>query len=322
VKHHTVNDRKKLRWIASAAVVIIIAAVAGVTLYHRSADRTGPLPVDLPTTPQSYLGVYAAGTPASYNGVTAFANATGARPDVVMYYSGWFVPFPTAFATTVASNGAVPLVQMDPDGISVAGIAAGRYDGYLTSYAEAVRAYRHPVIVSFGHEMNGNWYSWGYRHTSPATFVAAWRHIVTLFRALGARNVTWLWTVNIINNTQNGTIPPPARWWPGSSYVTWVGIDGYYLEPDWQFAPLFGPTIASVRTLTQDPILIAETGATPTAGQPAKIADVFAGVKLYGLLGFVYFDATNSLGQDFSISSPAALTAFGKGAGTFTRPAS
>ena len=170
-----------------------------------------------------------------------------------MYYSGWFVPFPAAFAATAASNGAVPLVQMDPDGISVAGIAAGRYDGYLSAYAEAVRAYRHPVIVSFGHEMNGSWSSWGYRHTSPATFVAAWRHIVTLFRELGAGNVTWLWTVNIINNTQQGTIPPPAPWWPGSSYVTWVGIDGYYLKPDWQFAPLFGPTIASIRALTRGP---------------------------------------------------------------------
>ena len=46
--------------------------------------------------------------------------------------------------------------------------------------------------------MNGTWYSWGYRHTSPAVFVAAWRHIVTVFRAAGARNVTWLWTINII----------------------------------------------------------------------------------------------------------------------------
>jgi mannan endo-1,4-beta-mannosidase len=322
VTHHTVNGRKKLRWIASAAVVIIIAAVAGVSLYHRSADRTGPLPVDLPTTPQSYLGVYAAGTPASYNGVTAFANATGARPDVVMYYSGWFVPFPTAFATTVASNGAVPLVQMDPDGISVAGIAAGRYDGYLSSYAEAVRAYRHPVIVSFGHEMNGSWYSWGYRRTSPATFVAAWRHIVTLFRELGAGNVTWMWTVNIVNNTERGTIPSPAPWWPGSSYVTWVGIDGYYLKPDWQFAPLFGPTIASVRALTRDPILIAETGATAIADQPAKIADVFAGIHAYGLLGLVWFDSTNTIGLDFTVGSPAAVAAFRTGAGTFTRPGS
>jgi hypothetical protein len=324
LKHHAASDRRKFRRIAAASVaIIVVAAIAvGIDLYQRSADRTGPLPVDLPTTSQSYLGVYAAGSPASYDGVTAFASATGAKPDLVMYYSGWFVPFPVGFATTAASNGAVPLVQMDPDGISVAKIAAGRYDGYLSSYAEAVRAYRHPVIAGFGHEMNGSWSSWGYQHTSPKVFVAAWRHIVTLFRELGAGNVTWLWTVNIVNNTQQGRIPPPAPWWPGSSYVTWVGIDGYYLKPNWQFAPLFGPTIASIRALTRDPILIAETGATATSGQPAKIADVFAGIHAYGLLGLVWFDSTNSAGQDFSVSSPAAAAAFRNGASTFTRPGS
>ena len=47
-------------------------------------------------------------------------------------------------------------------------------------------------------------------------FVAAWRHIVTVFRALGARNVTWLWTVNIINDTQRGRIPRPARGGPAT----------------------------------------------------------------------------------------------------------
>ena len=158
--------------------------------------------------------------------------------------------------------------------------------------------------------MNGSWSTWGYTHTSPPTFVAAWRHIVTLFRELGAGNVTWLWTVNIVNDTRHGRIPPPAPWWPGSSYVTWVGIDGYYLKPYWQFAPLFGPTIARVHALTRDPILIAETGATPAADQPAKIADVFAGIRAYGLLGFVWFDSANSSHQDFRINSPAAFTAF------------
>ena len=152
--------------------------------------------------------------------------------------------------------------------------------------------------------MNGNWYTWGYRHTSPAAFVAAWRHIVNVFRALGARNVTWLWTVNIVNDTRDGKIPRPAPWWPGSSYVTWVGIDGYYLEPSWQFAPLFGPTIGAVRALTSDPILIAETGAMPTAGQPAKITDLFAGIRAYGLLGFVWFDATNSAARTSASAAP------------------
>jgi Glycosyl hydrolase family 26 len=319
------KNRRSRRRIVVAGVTIVAAAAiaAGVSLYDNSAGSaasTGPLPVRLPTTPQSYLGLFTAGVPASYSGVTKFTSATGARPDVIMYYSGWYMPFPAGFATTAADDGAVPLVQMDPDGISVAGIASGRYDGYLSAYAEAVRAYRHPVILSFGHEMNGSWSSWGYGHTSPAAFVAAWRHIVTLFRVLGAGNVTWLWTVNIINDTQHGRIPPPAPWWPGSSYVTWVGIDGYYLQPSWQFAPLFGPTIAKVRALTTDPILIAETGATAAAGQPAKIADMFAGIRLYGLLGFVWFDATNYQGLDFSLSSPAALAAFRKGACTYTKP--
>ena len=47
-----------------------------------------------------------------------------------------------------------------------------------------------------------------------------------------------------------------------------------------------------MRELTLNPILISETAAAPTAGQPAKIADLFAGVHAYGLLGFVWFDAT------------------------------
>ena len=193
------------------AVVAVAAIAAGVIVYNKSSDTLQPLPDNLPTTPQSYLGVFADGVPASYDGVKSFTSATGTKPDVVMYYSGWFVPFKTAFATTAAKNGAVPLVQMNPDGIDIGSIAEGKYDGYLSSYAEAVRAYRHPVILSFGHEMNGSWYSWGYGHTKPATFVAAWRHVVTLFRSLGVKNVTWMWTVNIINDTQSGRIPRPLR---------------------------------------------------------------------------------------------------------------
>jgi mannan endo-1,4-beta-mannosidase len=325
VRHQSRRRQRRPRRFLTTAVAILAAAgiAAGVFLYNKTADPAGgPLPVHLPTATSSYLGVFADGVPNSYGGVTAFTKATGAKPDVVMYYSGWYVPFPVSFAKTVANEGAAPLVQMDPDQIRLAAIASGQYDGYLSAYAEAVRAYGHPVILSFGHEMNGDWYSWGYRHTSPAVFVAAWRHIVRLFRALGADNVTWLWTVNVVDDTQHGRIPRPAPWWPGSSYVNWVGIDGYYLKPNWKFAPLFGPTISAVKGLTLDPILISETGAVTSADQPAKIADLFSGVHLYGLLGFVWFDSTNTINQDFSISSPAAIAAFRKGANSYSRPGS
>ena len=272
----------------------------------------------LPVRPDSYVGVYQSEAPDSYAGVTRFTATTGVKPRLVVYYSGWFEPFKAAFATTVAKHGAVPLIQINPTGINLASITSGKYDGYLSSYAEAVRSYHHPVILGFGHEMNGSWYSWGYRHSSPATFVAAWRHIVTLFRELGARNVTWLWTVNIVHTS--GSIAYPAPWWPGSKYVTWVGLDGYYYKPSWKFVPLFGPTIAAIRELTRKPILIAETSVSPTTNQPAKIADLFAGIHLYGLLGFVWFNSIHD--NDWRLNNPAAIVAFRQGARTFHRPVS
>ena len=313
------RQAKPLRAVIAVAVVIVLAAVAVAVLRHKpAADGAAPPPGTLPHTPETYLGVYASNVPLSYAGVTSFTTSTGVKPDVVMYYSGWYERFHTAFATAAAEHGAVPLIQIEPKGVSLDSIAAGKYDGYLSQFAVQVKAYHHPVILSFGHEMNGFWYSWANGHTSPATFVAAWRHIVTLFRDLGARNVTWLWTVNIIDKRHN-RIPSPQPWWPGNSYVNWVGIDGYYQKPGYAFAPLFGPTIANVRKVTRDPILIAETGVATVAGQPAKITDLFQGIHAYGLLGFVWFDSSSV--ENFRIQSPAAASAFRAGAKTYKFPA-
>jgi mannan endo-1,4-beta-mannosidase len=274
-------------------------------------------PVNLPAAPASYLGLYIPGAPMSYTGLTSFTRVTGIRPNLVSYYSGWLEPFQMRFAQAAAEHHAVPLVQIDPTNISVAAIAAGRYDAYLTAYAKAVRAYRLAVVLSFGHEMNGSWYSWGYRNTAAAQFVAAWRHLVTVFRSVGATNVTWLWTANVFVQGRTSAARP-APWWPGRQYVTWVGIDGYYPRAVCPFAQLFGPTIAAVREFTDDPILISETGALHAAGQPAKIAGLFAGIRTYQLLGFIWFDANTD--RDYRITSPAAFAAFRRGARTYRSP--
>jgi hypothetical protein len=308
--------------IGTVAAIIAVALTYAVKLEahrtHLPRPHSAHLNATLSVKPDSYVGAYQSGAPNSYAGIARFAAATGVKPRIVVYYSGWFEPFKASFATTAAKHGAVPLVQINPKDVSLAAIASGRYDSYLTSYAEAVRSYRGPVILGFGHEMNGSWYSWGYRHTSPAVFVAAWRHIVTLFRGLGARNVTWLWTANVMHTGHS--IARPGPWWPGSQYVTWVGLDGYYYKPSWKFAPLFGPTIAAIREFTHDPILIAETSAAPTTNQPAKIADLFAGVRLYGLLGLVWFD--NASNKDWRLNSPGPIAAFRRGAKAMARPAS
>ena len=150
-------------------------------------------------------------------------------------------------------------MQIDPTQASVSAIARGVYDIYLRTYADSVRDYGHAVVIGFGHEMNTSRYSWGYGHVRPQVFVAAWRHIVTLFHSEGADNVTWLWTINQ-EGPGTGNI---SDWWPGSSYVTWVGIDGYYYRPSDTFATVFGNTITRVRIFSDKPILLSETAVGP-----------------------------------------------------------
>jgi mannan endo-1,4-beta-mannosidase len=258
--------------VAIAAAIVVTRKPSGTSVHH-----IGTVP---------YLGIFEPDAPGSYSGLNQVAQSIGRQPNLASYYSHWLTPFQVEFATSAERNGATTLVQISPGAYSLTRIAEGKYDNYLRSFATAVKAFGRRVILSFGHEMNGTWYSWGYRHASPTAFVAAWRHIVAVFRETGARNVTWLWTVNIIARR----VPAPGPWWPGSSYVNWVGIDGYFWYKAASFTTVFAPTIVDVRQLTHDPILIAETGAEPAVGQAAKIDELFAGVQTYGLLGFVWFN--------------------------------
>ena len=301
------------------AVLIAIVVAAGtvvfaVSRFISSSSSTGVLP----TAQASYLGVFESGALQSYQPVAAFSKAAGMPPNLVGYYSGWEEPFQVSFAETVRSHGAVTLLQWDPTGISVSKIAAGGFDTYLRAFARSVRDFGHPVVIGFGHEMNAYWYSWGYRHLPPSTFVAAWRHIVTLFRDQGVTNVTWLWTLQA---DESGT-GPIASWWPGAEYVTWVGIDGYYYHSSDTFFSIFGQTIAQVRMFTGQPILLSEVGVGPDAGQARKIPQLFAGMRQYGTIGLVWFDIAQHQGiyhQDWHIEdNPAAQTAFRRGASALT----
>jgi Glycosyl hydrolase family 26 len=297
----------------SRLVLLVALSIAAASIAFGGARFTylpshPPAHASLPPSAHSYLGVYAKGVPPGYRPVAEFAKAAGKHPNMVGYYSGWAAPFAASFAKRVRAHGAIPYVQIDPTDALVSAIAAGKYDIYLRTYADSVRDFRHAVVIGFGHEMNAPWYSWGYGHVRPSTFVAAWRHIVTLFRHQGAGNVTWLWT---INQDRPGT-GPVASWWPGARYVTWVGIDGYYFRPSDTFAKVFGTTIDQVRAFTDKPILLSETGVAPSAGRFAKINNLFSGMRQYKTLGLVWFNIAQQGGirhQNWRIDGNAAAEA-------------
>jgi mannan endo-1,4-beta-mannosidase len=304
--------RYRLLLLLSVVVACVSLSLTGVHLKFRYLTPAPPSP--LPHSTTGYLGVFKPGAPPNYAPIANFARTIGMQPNLVGYYSGWAEKFPSSFAQNLHNHHQIPYVQIDPTYATVSKIASGVYDTYLQTYADSVREFGHAVVIGFGHEMNAPWYSWGYKNVKAATFMAAWRHIVTLFRADGADNVTWLWTIN--RDTRGSG--PIATWWPGQAYVTWVGIDGYYIHPSDSFDNVFGRTITQVRTFTKKPILLSETAVGPSADRLGNITNLFEGLAKYKMLGLVWFDMpsdTGVLDQDWQIEgNPPAVNAFRHGA--------
>jgi Glycosyl hydrolase family 26 len=324
----------KARYVAGLIVsvsVAIVVAGAGVSVYFfrheqpsvrpqvfvlpRASSAPYPQSAISNPVPGHYLGVVERNTPSTYRPVTNFTSVAGRRPNITVYYSQWGTSFRARFATAAARAGAVVLVQMQPWHASLAAIAAGRWDGYLRRFAGQVRRYGGQVILSFAPEANGGWYPWGRGHASPAHWVAAWRHVVTVFRNSDAINATWLWDVSG-RNRATGHI---RNWWPGPGYVDWIGIDGYYFTPSDTFKTVIGSTVQIVRRFTRKPILLSEVGIGPRAGQATKLPGLFAGIRRDRLLGLIWFDVAQNQGlyhQDWRLNGPAAIAAFRAGVRT------
>lgn len=237
--------------------------------------------------PKHYIGFITARFPYNVLEWKRLARLTRVRPDIGVYFVPFGAPFNSGLACQVERMGALPLLQIDFPRTSVAAIADGRYRDYLSRFAGAVKAMRARVAISLGHEMNGDWYRWGWHHVAPTTFVRAWRVIHDAFARIGAKNVIWVWTVN--RDIATATNPDP--WWPGASYVNWVGVDAHYVNATDTFATVFGNTIRAVRRVTADPILVAETAIKPGAEQPRQLANLYQTTfTSSGLLGFVWFN--------------------------------
>jgi hypothetical protein len=255
----------------------VLAFVQGAS-YHNIPEHT------------LLIGVYQPNSPGSYNQIDTFAAQAGYTPHITSYYSTFQMPFATAFAEEAIRRGTEVLVQWQPRGTTNQAVAAGTNDVYITAFANAVKALNYQVIISYGQEMNGNWYPWGnMAPNTPAQYIAAYRHVWSIFQQQQVRNVTWLWDPNI---TYPGA-SPMSLWYPGDQYVDIVGLDGYFAYPADTFTSLFGLSIDQLRAFTSKPLLIAESGVTGSQGA-SQLAGLFSGAALIGAVGIVYFDEAQS----------------------------
>ena len=310
------------------ALVIIPVIVAVVTVRFRDPSAPPRLQahhVDASTAACAkpahirapLIGV-APGPPWGPN-LTKFMQATGVHhPQIVAQYLRFGHPYNPAMACQAAQAGGELLVQWDPKHVSLQRIVNGGWDPYITRFARAVRAARVPIVLSFGHEMNGNWYTWGNTYVSPREFKVAWRHLYRLFAAAGVRNVTWCWDVNTwipaLVSKPNYGITPARRWWPGARYVNWIGLDAYFETPSETFHNLFKYSLRALHRIAHKPVLIAETAAGKGPFQTRQIHSLFSGLRRTKVvIGAVWFDWPGR--QEWQLEgNPAAITAFRAGA--------
>jgi len=254
-----------------------VGLVAGLETDAAAGEKIQPPAIG------TYLGSFVDPN-ARWDGVTRqesevrhFEQLIGRKLRIDHHYYGWSGDsqmFPAAIDRWDVANGRIPLISWQ--GTDLNSIISGSQDSVIKSRARRVKSFGHPVFISWGYEMNGDWNSWsGIKNNSPGTtngpakYVAAWRRIQKIFDKVGAKNATWVWT-------PNDRDVPSAAWnhwtnyYPGDDYVDWVGVDGYNwgrLE-SWS---TWTPFESLYRGVYRDyagrkPIMVVETGSVEQGG--------------------------------------------------------
>jgi mannan endo-1,4-beta-mannosidase len=286
-----------------------------------------------PSAGHKFIGIMTNGGPYDFTDLDKFTRAVGHQPSVYEFGQGWAVnQFNASVINAVARRGMLPLISWEPwdyriapmgtprqgdqPAYSLSTIISGRYDRYIRSWAEGVKSLGYPIALRFAHEMNGNWYPWAVfaNGNEPRQYVQAWRHVHDIFTQVGATNVIWVWSPNIIWNTFTDL----GRLYPGNSYVDWIGLSGYYGTPGMQdyksFDQTFDQTITDLRTFTSKPLIITETGATNVSGEMAPwITQMFQELPARtDIIGVIWFEAFNVI--DWKVADDlAASHAFAAG---------
>jgi hypothetical protein len=170
-------------------------------------------------------------------GITSFAQATGTHPTVALDYldrvHGWAAMDSAGGMKAWSGSGyrlvlGVPIIPADASGNaqgSLAGGAAGSYDGYFSTLGQnLVRQGLSNSVLRLGWEFNGTWFPWSVQSSSDAAnFAAYWRQIVTTMRSVPGEHFTFFWNPNAISPTGYS----PSQAYPGDAYVDYVGTDAY-----------------------------------------------------------------------------------------------
>jgi len=263
------------------------------------AEPTPPTKEEILAIDGVRFGLSAPQVPYSRTELATLSKAAGAAPTVLQFFLKWNQNLRPEAIALAYEAGALPVISWEPWEGPKAGenqpkyalskIASGKHDAYITQFAETVRDQGYPVGLRFAHEMNGHWYPWSERRSGneKGDYVKAWRHVHDTFQKVGATNVIWIWSPNILRPVPNVSL---KALYPGDKYVDWAAMVGYAVQES-TAAAVFEPTIRAIARFTDKPILITETGAQPSSRKTRWITDFFSWLREQeNLVGFIWFE--------------------------------
>jgi beta-mannanase len=225
-----------------AVAVIGALCVAGATAFALRDDGTGDqefLPPPTTTTTVTAPPVQTAGgvllgvsvstdvrsEAAERSAVERLERAIGRTLDIHHNFYTWDEAFPTDTERHDLRSGRIPMISWNGRGVTTKAIAAGRYDDLIEQRARDTKALGQPVLIRWFWEMDGN--KKAEFAGTPEEYIAAWRHIVGIFRQQGADNVRWVWCPNA-SAFNDGEA---QEFYPGADFVDWTCADGYNWAP-------------------------------------------------------------------------------------------
>jgi hypothetical protein len=284
-------------------LVLALAATAG--LAAAPAARAGSI---LPSS-GVYLGAFAN----EPGGITALEGDIGRRLALDRSYMPWtFTGWAKRVAPDIAAGRIPELGWSAAPTTTAAAIASGTQDSIITAAARAMRATGTQIMLV-------PWYEFdqpkGHKRWigGPKQVIAAWRHMVTLFRAAGATNVHFVWTPMAFDFGPYAKVDA-RTFYPGDLYVHWIGADAYNLPgaPFRTQDELLDAAVAFAHA-HHKPFIVGETASLASvAATPGWIEAYGAWAAAHPTVRAVnFFDSISPRGYDFRlIANPALLAAF------------
>ncbi len=224
------DERQRARSILAVAVLVLFHSLSMFLLDLPAGAATASAATLVPEK-GAHFGVWA--KPRS--GETVQTALTGLEADsgrkfaMHRVYGNWDDLQPSSLVEWNVDNGRTPIlgiVARRADGARVrwSSIASGSEDASIVAKARGLKGLDLPIWVVFHHEPedDADTHS-AVKNGTPEEFIAAWRHVVDVFRQEGATNVAFVWNM-MAYSFKTGSA---ESYYPGDNYVDWAAADGY-----------------------------------------------------------------------------------------------